>query len=951
MVAAVLLTSVAMPFAAKGSPEDFALERVERQVFGNPRSAVAEASLQLSRARNTKDERAELEAVRVFVPGSAELDEANASDRDIERGLILAAKFADAAATIELLMARALYFSYQQRTVDAHATLDEASQIAAGKSSLQRHRARVVTMRGLMLQGKGRTAEALESFNTGFAIARQEEDRFGMSNALLGMAFANTSDRATDAQRGVGLGQLKAALGLVDEAEYPYYAGNLMHNMGRALHAQGDRTSARRMYEKAMRLAPFTGGALFEANLLHQLARLDLDDDRPRDALGRLARAEPEVRRLGGTAARFRVLLTKAVGLARTGARERSLSVVGEADRLRVEMRAAAHDISFHEAAVAVHMAFGDTSSALRQMHALLAAEKRAAAEANDERSAEMRARFEIERQERENALLLLRTSEADARRGMLLLMLISATALVGGLAAAHQLRLQRRLRTANALKAAIVDHAMDAIVTADPEGRIVEFNPAAEAMFGWSREQVLGQPHENLVPERYRERQRALREQAVRQVEGNAYIGRRWCLRAQRADGSEFPAEAIVWRAESSGGMLFTASLRDITEQQRSAELIERQRNELRQSEKLTTMGSLLAGVAHELNNPLAVVMGRASLLEELGSGTAMQQEAQRVREAAQRCGRIVRTFLNMARQRKAVLGQVQLNDVVRGAAEMLGYVLRTNAIRVELRLAAQLHVVQADGDQLGQVVLNLMVNAQQAMSGVQGLRQLLVETGQEEGRVWLRVADSGPGVPTELRGRIFAPFFTTKSEGVGTGLGLSVSQSIAREHGGDLVLEECAGGGASFMFWLPSTAPQVQVPERQVQLESGAADGVKVLVVDDEPELADVMRTMLEAAGFEVLTAESGAVALEMLSLERFDALVSDIRMPDMDGATLWRKVKERDAALADRMLLVTGDTLSLDVRQFLSESGCQALDKPFSSSELVGAVRQLSYQLPGQ
>jgi two-component system NtrC family sensor kinase len=392
--------------------------------------------------------------------------------------------------------------------------------------------------------------------------------------------------------------------------------------------------------------------------------------------------------------------------------------------------------------------------------------------------------------------------------------------------------------------------------------------------------------------------------------------------------------------------------------------------------------MGTLLAGVAHELNNPLAIVMGRASLLEEKaaegpqGSPGASQlaADARRIREAAERCGRIVRTFLNMARHKPAERSPVQLNDIVRAAADMLGYTLRSHGITIDLQLADTLPEVQADGDQLGQVVLNLIVNAQQALAAVQGPRRVSLATGVElprgregagpsradegrsrprETRVWLRVSDTGPGVPPADGDKIFEPFFTTKAAGLGTGLGLSVSRSIVREHGGDLTLETSGTGigtgrgkegGATFRLSLPvsgqlgSSGPvSAALPLPHAAGESHA----RVLVVDDEPEIADLIRAVLEGAGFDVVTAESGAVALEMLAEARFDVIVSDVRMPDLDGAALWRAVRERWPSLARRVLFVSGDTLSTQARQILDEAGCTSLDKPFSKADLLAAV----------
>jgi CheY-like chemotaxis protein/two-component sensor histidine kinase len=360
--------------------------------------------------------------------------------------------------------------------------------------------------------------------------------------------------------------------------------------------------------------------------------------------------------------------------------------------------------------------------------------------------------------------------------------------------------------------------------------------------------------------------------------------------------------------------------------------------------------MGSLLAGVAHELNNPLAIVMGRASLLEEkCEHAPELRADAQRIREAAERCGRIVRTFLNMARQRPTERRNVALNDLVRAAVDMLGYTFRSHGIEVQLELAAELPDVQADADQIGQVVLNLLVNAQQSLASVAGERRVTVTSGVEERRdtreprVWLRVADSGIGVSDDLREKIFEPFFTTKPEGIGTGLGLAVSRSLVREHGGQLGLEASIGG-AVFRLSLPISGERDDStePGRLAPAEDAAA--ARLLVVDDEAELADLMRAMLEGAGFEVATAESGAVALELLGEARFDAIVSDLRMPDMDGAGLWRAVRERHPALARRMLFVTGDTLSPGAVQFLAESRCPSLDKPFARDDLIGRVHEL-------
>lgn len=507
-------------------------------------------------------------------------------------------------------------------------------------------------------------------------------------------------------------------------------------------------------------------------------------------------------------------------------------------------------------------------------------------------------------------------------------------------------------LQASEALKTSIVDHALVALVSTDADGRVVEFNPAAEQMFGRERQAVLGQPVSDvIIPARHRAAHVAGMAR-MRAGEPPRVLRQRLELHALRADGSEFPIEMVLWRTDSRGSVFYTASVIDLQARDDAAREIERQREALRQSEKLSAMGSLLAGVAHELNNPLAIVMGRASLLEEKAAGYAeLQADAARIREAAERCARIVRTFLDMARQRPTRRAPVSLGAVARSAGEMLQYGLRSHGIALTFAIPDDLPAVHADADQLGQVLMNLLVNAQQALASTPGERRVHVEAGVDAAspadarQVWLRVSDNGPGIAPEARPRLFEPFFTTKGEDAGTGLGLAVSRSLARDHGGELVLEPASVlGGARFCLRLPVGPAAVERRVAVAAAAPAAGANARVLVVDDEAEVAELLRDMLESAGHDVAIAESGAVGLELLAEARFDAIVSDLRMPDMDGPAFWQAVAARDPALARRMLFVTGDTLSPDARGFLARSGCASLDKPFARADLLARVRTL-------
>lgn len=231
------------------------------------------------------------------------------------------------------------------------------------------------------------------------------------------------------------------------------------------------------------------------------------------------------------------------------------------------------------------------------------------------------------------------------------------------------------------------------------------------------------------------------------------------------------------------------------------------RQQAALHQGEKLASMGSLLAGVAHELNNPLSVVVGRAMMLEGSASDDVTRAGAHKIRAAAERCERIVRTFLAMARQREQQKVMVSLHDVIEASLDVLEYNLQTSGVNVNCELGTNIPELLADADQLHQVFMNLFVNAQQAMADCNGPRILHICSSfdPDEKCIQVRVSDTGLGIPAEIRARIFDPYFTTKPTGAGTGVGLSVAQGLVQAHGGTLTLESPAAGGATFIMRLP--------------------------------------------------------------------------------------------------------------------------------------------------
>jgi signal transduction histidine kinase/CheY-like chemotaxis protein len=379
------------------------------------------------------------------------------------------------------------------------------------------------------------------------------------------------------------------------------------------------------------------------------------------------------------------------------------------------------------------------------------------------------------------------------------------------------------------------------------------------------------------------------------------------------------------------------------------------RQRDALHQSDKLSALGSLLAGVAHELNNPLTVVVGRAMQMEDQAGSAVDRERAQKIRLAAERCARIVRTFLAMARRQDATRRPTDLNPLILGALELLGYALNSSDVQVEHDLAEGLPPVLADADQLSQVFLNLFTNARQAMAQTAGPRRLRVTSRAGDGgrSVVVEVADTGPGVPTELAGRIFDPFFTTKPVGEGTGVGLSVCLGIVQAHGGSLAL--AASGpperpGATFVVTLPAVPAAEGDGAASAAGDAPAAPDpgpLRILVVDDEPEIAEFLRDLLEAAGHGVALAGNGREALRWLDQQEFDLLLSDLKMPGLDGAGLLKEVAQRDPGLATRFIAMTGDALGGSAHAFVQDSGLPVLHKPFEPGEVLALVHRVAAQ----
>ncbi|MGE3276046.1 MAG: ATP-binding protein [Vicinamibacterales bacterium] len=417
--------------------------------------------------------------------------------------------------------------------------------------------------------------------------------------------------------------------------------------------------------------------------------------------------------------------------------------------------------------------------------------------------------------------------------------------------------------------------------------------------------------------------------------------------VRLRRVDGGTVWLEITATASPDPGqpgATRVVALLRDVSERKKQDDQSRDLYHQLLQAEKLAALGQTISGVAHELNNPLATILSWAERLSARATDDGFRRGLDVILGEAERAARIVRNLLTFARKRQSTRMMVGLNEVIRETLALRAYEQRVTNITVAEQLAASLPPVFADGHQIKQVLLNLVINAEQAMLAAHGRGALVVRTwhDQERESIILEVSDDGPGIPEEMQGKIFDPFFTTKEVGKGTGLGLSVAYAIVQEHGGRIWLQS-GDRGTSFFVELPVTGQPLEpkkAPPDPVPLDT--FKGLRVLVVEDEPALAMAVAEALGDAGFVVERAGDGEEGLTRLSHDSYDLIVCDLKMPRIDGMQFYRAMAAATPALARRVIFVTGAVAGTDAERFLAETGCRWLSKPFRLGDLLRAAR---------
>ena len=425
------------------------------------------------------------------------------------------------------------------------------------------------------------------------------------------------------------------------------------------------------------------------------------------------------------------------------------------------------------------------------------------------------------------------------------------------------------------------------------------------------------------------------------------------YLLRLRRADGNpiwiELTARADAQMSDNSGhGCRIEALVRDVSERKKLDDETRELYHQLLQSEKMAALGQTISGVAHELNNPLATILSWAERLSERSKlDDQIKRGLETILSESERAARIVRNLLTFARKRQTTRAMVDVNQVVRETLALRAYEQRVSNLTVLDALAAGLPQVFADGHQIQQVLLNLVINAEQAMLTANGRGTLVVRSWHDADRelVILEINDDGPGIPMDMQPKIFEPFFTTKEVGKGTGLGLTVAYAIVQEHGGRLRLETKPDAGASFYVELPvsSKLSAASRPWGRSERPAGDVVGASILVVEDETPLANAVVDALTDAGYLVDHAQDGEEGLAKVKDQAFDLVICDVKMPRLDGKAFYALLAAAVPALAKRVIFVTGDVAGTDAGKFLEESGCRWLAKPFRLNDLLRAVRE--------
>jgi PAS domain S-box-containing protein len=490
--------------------------------------------------------------------------------------------------------------------------------------------------------------------------------------------------------------------------------------------------------------------------------------------------------------------------------------------------------------------------------------------------------------------------------------------------------------------RAQMLDNASDSIFMRDFDGNLLYVNEAACRSLGYTKEELLGMNVFNIVVP---EDAKYIKPRIKKLQETGEIIYESASL---SKDKSATPAEVHSRIIKRGNQELILSIVRDITERKQAEKEKEELEQKTRVNNRLATVGQLASGIAHEINNPLTGVIGFSQLLQQKDAPENIRKDIRIIHDSAQRVASIVKRLLVFARQQKPEREEISVNETITSTIAMRAYEMETSNINLTMQLSPDLPRTMADGGQLQQVFLNLILNAETEMKAAHDKGNLLITTEAIDNIIRISFKDDGPGIPKENLERIFDPFFTTREVGEGTGLGLSICHGIVNEHGGRIYAESKPGKGATIIVELPivTEAKELKTDEPAI-VEAENEIEQKILVVDDELIIRQFLSETLTEKGHEVECVDNAGDALEKIKANRHRLILLDVKMPGMSGIQLYEHLQKTAQPLASRVVFITGDVMGEDTWRFFRKTKAPYLMKPFSEEQLLEGINHILTQ----
>jgi PAS domain S-box-containing protein len=507
---------------------------------------------------------------------------------------------------------------------------------------------------------------------------------------------------------------------------------------------------------------------------------------------------------------------------------------------------------------------------------------------------------------------------------------------------------MERKLHQEQEFVRSLVECFPDLIVVLDTEGRFKFVSERVHDILGVSPEEYVGKPIGQRIGPGDRSKLNKMFQNAISGQKGQEQIE----IRAQHADGTWKILRVLANPLFDEKGTIIgmVSSGRDVTESKH----LEQQ---LADKEKFAAMGQMMAGAAHELNNPLTAILGVSDLLRERAAEDATRRQVDLILQQARRAAAIVQNLLAFSRPLAQGRTTLRLGEILNEALEAERPNLEKKSIRVKLMTPDDLPPVDGDRKLLMQVFLNILTNAEQSISPAREQGQLDISVTCAGDQIRVTFADDGPGIPEDIIGKIFDPFFTTKRPGGGSGLGLTISLAVIKEHGGTIEIESNPGNGAVIHVLLPAAA-EIQPSSAPSKTAAKSAPVLpflatlsdhSVLIVDDEEGIREIVQEGLSARGMKVQAAGSSEEALALLAKSTCEIVLCDFNLPGMSGEQLFDEVRARLGSSVPRFVFMTGELVSPSLTERYRQKGARILQKPFQISTVATLLTELLQSQP--